>query len=175
MGQKATWQKRVDAALAESKLWRAKEILQGNLRTHGYDLELYERLGQVLLEMGDTLEAGKYLFLSGAREPRYAEAIELYLARYAHKALRNLTGTLPNAARQTALDSFPEAVQGELRERQVQSVGTLPGPCRVPPGGSLGGRVAKLACCAVAIALMIFVLVCAGAGLPTVLDWFLGH
>ena len=43
-----------DAALAEGKLWRAKEILQGNLGTRGYDLELYERLGQVLLEMGDT-------------------------------------------------------------------------------------------------------------------------
>ncbi|MBL7224225.1 MAG: hypothetical protein ISS72_10250, partial [Candidatus Brocadiae bacterium] len=136
MGQKATWQERVDAAIAEGKLWRAKEILQGNLRTRGYDLELYERFGQVLLEMGDTLEAGKYLFLSGVRCPEYDEAIELYLSRYARKAPRNLVGTFPRSARRANVADYPEAVRRVLRDLDTGAPGTAARPGGIPRRGS---------------------------------------
>ena len=39
------------------RLWRAREILEGSLPILGYDVELYERLGVVLLEMGDLPRA----------------------------------------------------------------------------------------------------------------------
>ncbi|GEM_PF-2206091 len=65
---------RADAAIAAGKLWRAREILQGNIALHGYDQHLFERYGQVLLQLGDAMEAGKYLFLSGDRKHSLASA-----------------------------------------------------------------------------------------------------
>lgn len=105
---------RVDDAVAEGRLWRAREILEGNLGQLGYDLDLYERLGQVLLQMGDTMAAGRFLFLSGRRCRRYEKAIDLYLDRYTTKAPGNLLGTFPQAARLARVDDYPEAVREEL-------------------------------------------------------------
>lgn len=67
--------------LAQGRLWRAKEVLQGAI-SNGYDRELFERLGLVLLRMGDLCEAGRYLFLSGRREAAYQESIGLFLSRH---------------------------------------------------------------------------------------------
>jgi Family of unknown function (DUF6584) len=105
---------RVDDAVAEGKLWRAREILEGNLGQLGYDIDLYERLGQVLLQMGEPMQAGRFLFLSGRRGRRYEEAINIYLDRYTRKAPGNLLGTFPNAARLAKVDDYPEAVREEL-------------------------------------------------------------
>ncbi len=65
---------RADQAVREGRLWRAKEILQGGMRSAGYDVVFFERLGVLLLRMGDLLEAGKFLFLSGRREPDCAQS-----------------------------------------------------------------------------------------------------
>jgi hypothetical protein len=40
---------KADRALAEGSLWRAREILEGSIPNLGYNLQLYERLGLVLL------------------------------------------------------------------------------------------------------------------------------
>ena len=53
---------RVDRAIAEGKLWRAKEILEGRLGTPNFDRELLLRYGKVLLAMGDLIVAGRVLF-----------------------------------------------------------------------------------------------------------------
>ena len=55
----------VKAALTNNQLWRAKEILQGTIASSGYDPFLFEQYGLILFQMGDLMEAGKYLFLSG--------------------------------------------------------------------------------------------------------------
>lgn len=118
MARKRPLYERVNAALDEGKLWRAKEMLQGNLGTRGYDVELYERYGQLLLQMGDDVEAGRFLFLSGAREPEYAAAIELYIERYKNAGPRALCMTFPYSARRptsgiTQRPSRPNCVRSE--------------------------------------------------------------
>jgi hypothetical protein len=35
--------------------------------------------------MGDLVEAGKYLFLSGERKPEYEEAINIFVKRFTKK------------------------------------------------------------------------------------------
>ncbi|MDQ3686198.1 MAG: hypothetical protein M3430_11450 [Acidobacteriota bacterium] len=56
---------KAERELAQGNLWRAKEILQGSVSDAGYNIELFEKYGIVLLKMGDLPEAGKFLFLSG--------------------------------------------------------------------------------------------------------------
>src|SRR5262245_8259364 len=73
---------RAQAEIERGRLWRAREILQGSIRTLGYNLELYEEYGRLSLRMGDAPEAGRFLFLSGARKPEYEEAIHLYLEKH---------------------------------------------------------------------------------------------
>ena len=62
--------------VAKGNLWRAREILQGSIPNAGYDCDLFESLGNVLLSMGDLPEAGRFLFLAGKRQPEYDEAID---------------------------------------------------------------------------------------------------
>ena len=106
---------RVEKALSEGKLWKAKEILQGNVAAKKFDPALYEKYGLVLLEMGDLVEAGKYLFLAGKSRPEYAKAIDLYLSRYAKNGWQNLYATFPSWAKLLDLSEYPESVRHELR------------------------------------------------------------
>ena len=81
---------RVDEAVRRGEIWRAKEILRGSIRSRGYDTELYERYGRLLLDLQETLEAGKYLLLSGMRRPEYEASIELCLSRIGAEAIASL-------------------------------------------------------------------------------------
>ena len=104
-----------DKELAQGRLWRAKEILQSTIPNAGYDPELFERLGLVLLKMGDLREAGRYLFLSGRRESEYEESIGLFLARYQTNP-RTLYATFPRVAKLAARTDYPEPLTGELKQ-----------------------------------------------------------
>ncbi len=107
---------RVDEAIANGSLWKAKEILHGNVDSaHGYRPLFYEKYGQVLLQMGDLIEAGKYLFLSGKRLPAYQEAIALYLKRHSKSNPFTIIRTFPKAARLQNLSDYPESVHQYLR------------------------------------------------------------
>jgi hypothetical protein len=106
---------RVRSELARGNLWRAREILQGSLENFGYNLELYEEYGKVLLRMGDLPAAGKFLFLSGARTPEYDNAIGLYLKRHKSSPAQ-LFKSFPRTARLIVLSTYPTAVEHDLRE-----------------------------------------------------------
>jgi hypothetical protein len=111
---------RANRAVEEGELWRAKEMLVGGIGTRGYDLKLFQQLGEVLLQMHDLVEAGKYLFLCGKRNSRYDQAIDLYLQKY-HKSL--LT-TFPRPARLEKLEKlagYPESVREELHRQGLNS------------------------------------------------------
>lgn len=112
---KTDYVERVEKALAEGKLWKAKEVLQGRIAASGFDPALYEKYGTVLLAMGDLVEAGKYLFLAGADGPEHLNAKELYLSRHAGNGWRNLYATFPSRAKLPDLSEYPEAVADELR------------------------------------------------------------
>lgn len=115
--------RRVEVALAEGQFWRAKEILQGLLANGGHDPALYERYGRVLLQMGDLREAGRYLFLSGRREPEYQQAIDLFLGRHARRGWRSLLSAFPKPARRIRPDAYPDSVRRELVKLGMPAAG----------------------------------------------------
>ncbi len=106
--------RRIDDAVERGEPWRAKEIVRGNLRLRGYDVDLYERYGRLLLDLGEAMEAGKYLFLSGKRAPEYESPISTYLSRHLAGRLDNMYFSFPAAARLDDIDQYPEAVRQTL-------------------------------------------------------------
>lgn len=112
---------KAERELANGNLWRAKEILQGALPSAGYNIELFEKLGVVLLRMGDLPEAGKLLFLSGVRKPEYQEAISIFLQKYGKSPL-NLFQTFPHPAKLSKISEYPVVVAKKLRELNLPEV-----------------------------------------------------
>lgn len=156
---------RADRAIAQGKLWRAKEILRGNISAQEFHAELYERYGRLLLDMRDSVDAGKYLFLSGARNPEYLESIDLFLTRHGRDAGR-VAGSFPGRAWSTPLEDFPPAAQEDMKELGI----TLPVPERVCEGGTtrkdyVGMTVCFLVGAVIAVCLLV------GAGVLIRLAW----
>ena len=108
---------RVDEAIERGETWRAKEILRGNVGSGSYDSQLYERYGKLLLDLGELVEAGKYLFLSGRRHPEYDEAIEVYLSCHPESRPELLFRSFPLRARFRELHRYPLEVRRALEER----------------------------------------------------------
>lgn len=105
----------VDEAIADRKLWRAKEILQGRLASPKFDPDLLRRYGEVLLAMDDKIEAGRHLFCSGFRAPEYSEAVELFLSRnHRDKPHRFLSAFPSMVRRQSHLAEFIASREFEL-------------------------------------------------------------
>ena len=104
---------RVDQAIQRGEVWRAKEILRGNIRVRGYDVDLYERYGRLLLDVGEMTEAGKYLFLSGRRATEYEDAISVYLTRHIPNP-EHMYFSFPRAARLNDIDEYPAEVRRTL-------------------------------------------------------------
>lgn len=127
----------VDRELAAGRIWRAKEILQGRLRSAGYDAALYERYGFVLFQLGYMVEAGKYLFLSGVRKPEYREPIGIYIERHG-KSLNSLRDTFPACVRRTGIPSYPENVLDDLQAAGFSLADFKRATRKESPSGSLG-------------------------------------
>ena len=108
---------RVNAAVQRGQVWRAKELLRGNIGSGSYDSPLYERYGRLLLNLGELVEAGKYLFLSGRRCPEFDEAIKVYLSRHPEDRPEVLYYSFPSAARFRQIARYPLAVRRVLEER----------------------------------------------------------
>ena len=108
---------RVDAAVQRGQVWRAKELLRGNIGSGSYDSPLYERYGRLLLDLGEAHEAGKHLFLSGRRCPEFDAAIKLYLSRHPEGRPEVLYYSFPAAARFRQISRYPLAVRRVLEER----------------------------------------------------------
>ncbi|RMD45779.1 MAG: hypothetical protein D6834_03315 [Aquificota bacterium] len=79
---KNTTKIKIEKAYKEGKLWKVKEILEGNIRSQPYDKEIYEEYGKLLYQLGDLKNAGKYLLLSGNTEDKYKDAINIFLNSY---------------------------------------------------------------------------------------------
>jgi tetratricopeptide (TPR) repeat protein len=110
--------KTAEKEIADGNLWRAKEILHRAVGHSGYKIEIYEKLGIVLLQMSDLAEAGKYLFLFGIRKPEYAKAIEIFLHKYKDKPY-NLFHPFPRSAKLSKISEYPQAVAEKLRELEL--------------------------------------------------------
>ena len=158
---------RAEQAFLHGELWRAKEILQGGIRAHGYDQVLYERYGLVLLKMGDLLEAGKYLFLSGRREPTYEKSISLFLGRFARANPLQLYSTFPRSARLQRRDDYPAPVNAELE--QLGFPEELPAPHKVIVQApvEIAAEVRTLSC----FAIIVVVLGLSVRGIIHIVQW----
>ncbi|MBM3967691.1 MAG: hypothetical protein FJ308_21940 [Planctomycetes bacterium] len=108
---------RAAAEIANGRLWRAKEILGSSISTYGYSREVFRAFANVLLQMGDDLEAGKFLLLA-VDKPSASEldAINLFLARYEDQSYSKLLATFPAAARLGNRDDYPEFLRTCLSE-----------------------------------------------------------
>ena len=136
--------------LEKGNLWRAKEILQGAIRSEGYNVQLFEMMGTVLLGMGDLPEAGRFLFLSGVRRPEYLEAIELFLSRHRRTKSHNFIYLLPRRARLRTVSDYPQEVAQVLREMGFPEV-LKDKDGRVREPGSDSGIVQSIACGTIAV------------------------
>ena len=105
------------AELAAGNNWRAKEIIRSSLGNYGYSSKLYRFYGEILLLMGDELQAGRYLFYS-VDEPNTKErdAIELFLERHGGKNFMALLAAGPtiHAKSLSDLPSFSRERLAEL-------------------------------------------------------------
>ena len=108
---------RVDQAVERGEMWRAKEMLRGNIGSASYDSKLYERYGKLLMDLGELVEAGKFFFLSGRRDPEYEKAIMVYLSRYPRGRPELLFRSFPSGARFRELHRYPLDVRRTLEER----------------------------------------------------------
>jgi len=79
--------------------------------------ELFRSIADLMLLMGDTLEAGKYYLLSVA-EPNKPEltAMECFLFRYRKSGHRNLIGLFPPQSQLVRLNRYPAFLQNHLRQ-----------------------------------------------------------
>ncbi len=66
---------RIDTEVAAGRLWRAKEIVRGHISNTWPSPVVLERYGQILLSLGDELDAGRYLWLSGVRTAQYETGV----------------------------------------------------------------------------------------------------
>jgi hypothetical protein len=105
---------RVEGEVEAGRLWRAREILQGAIRQNATDPVVLERYGRLLDRLGDRVEAGKYLFLSGVRGPEVDPAISLFLTRHGRGHLNDLVAQFPSGVIQAGFDALPPVVMSDL-------------------------------------------------------------
>jgi len=123
---------------ALGNLWRAREILQGSIPNAGYDCELFETLGTILLEMGDLPEAGRFLFLSGRRKASHHDAIRIFLSKH-RKNPRGLYAAFPRTAKLARRSDYPESLREDLKHLGFPDVlkGESGQTLMQPDGGSI--------------------------------------
>ena len=107
----------VESEIAAGRLWRAKEILQGRLGGQKFEVARYEQYGWVLLQMGDLLEAGKFLLIGGGVDAAYEPALELFRRRNGSRHWRSIVGQFPAAVQAVPPSALPEATRSFLIER----------------------------------------------------------
>jgi hypothetical protein len=110
---------KVEAHIQTRHIWRAKELLRGAIGSGQIDPRILERYGQVLESVGDRIEAGKYLFLSGVRRPDYQPSIQLFLTRHSRSGPRSLVAQFPTRIKCRPLSELPPQVIGELADLGV--------------------------------------------------------
>ena len=160
---------RAEREVRSGRIWRAKEILRSASARVPADAALLERYGQLLDEVGDRFEAGRCLYASGAREPAYAAAIEVFLSRLSRATPQQFLSELPSAVRAMPFTALPPTLQEDLRRRGVPD--RFPQPVRSHPPVVANWRDKATAAAGCAIALLFIAALI--VGVVTILDWVL--
>lgn len=157
---------RVDAELAAGRAWRAREILGGAVSSVGGSPEVLERYGLLLLQLGDLLEAGRFLFLSGRRRPEFEPAIALFLHRHGRTGVTQLVARFPAAVRRLGFDALPDAVRSELVARGAKPWPPRQARPKAQQTSPTWQRVVGFGCLITVIAMLI----CAIVGAVTIIN-----
>ena len=112
---------RIENEIAAGRLWRAKEIIRGTIGHTWPDSDVIEQYGQILLRMGDDVEAGKYLWLSGVRRAEYERAVALFLRRHARHGRQMLVAQIPKSFRRVPFSQLPAELRDQLTDYGVRS------------------------------------------------------
>ena len=161
--------------LERGRLWRAKEILRGRVGEKAFDPALYEQYGAVLLAMQDELQAGRYLFLSGARRPEYEVAIATYLERHDTGHWRRLVGSFTNRVKARTPNQLPPAVREHLLAKgyPVSRLDDTPlSEAEIGPAYKARFTVQSLGC-ALAVLFVLWVLIAGFLSVTRTLDGWL--
>jgi hypothetical protein len=158
---------RIDAEIADGRPWRAKEILRGRLAGVWPGPVVSERYGQLLASMGDHLEAGKFLFLSGVREPQYEGHIALFLRRYTRSGPDNLVAQFPKSFRRERFITLPPQLQNDLKALGVREDAFGERVQVSHPSSRWGNFVAT----AGGLLILVFLIVGIGVGFRQVVLW----
>ena len=165
----------INRAISADEHWKAKELLQGRLRSSSrFDCDLYESYGYLLLNMHDTLEAGKYLFLSGARESNYQPAIDMYLSKYSKKDIQHLFHTFPKSAQSASFSDYPPVVAKELESRGFSSKATKRTLNKLGPEESSSAKFGALLFGIILFSLVIGFLISSVRGITWLVRWLIG-
>ena len=171
MKDKISIYEKAEIEINKGNLWRAKEIFQGNLGTLGYDHKLYEQYGNLLAKMGDNIEAGRFLFLSGKVPVDSNESIKLFLFRYTRKEPKNILGTFPKAARLNSIDEYPKVVAEKLKDLGIKSE-DITWSSNYSPKYKKTFSDTLIPICIVGV--LLFILLCGVVGIFTIGKWLLG-
>ncbi len=110
-------EKRISRLRDSGIQWKAKEILSGKIGQQEYQPDLYRLYGEVLFELGDMHEAGKYLFLGGAKDdPKYRKAVSIFLQRHNKKDAYGFFALMPKRFVAAAPDLYPKSVRDYITE-----------------------------------------------------------
>jgi hypothetical protein len=161
---------RVEHEVEAGRLWRAREILQGAIRQNATNADVLARYGRLLDRLGDRVEAGKYLFLSGVRGPDVDPAISLFLTRHGRGHLNDLVAQFPSGVIQAGLDALPVVVQSDLTALDLPTSKPRKGLAEPETRAQrVADRVALTGCWAAGLALAAAIPV----GLFTIVRWLI--
>jgi hypothetical protein len=146
-------------------------LLRGAIGSGRIDAPVLERYGQVLDSVGDRIEAGKYLFLSGARRPEYEASIRLFLSRHSRGGPKSLVAQFPTRVRRRPMNELPAGVTAELADLGVTAALFAAHRTRVV---SKPGRWERAAIGTAVLAILIAFIVGALVGIGAIVDWLRG-
>lgn len=159
---------KVNHEITAGRLWRAKEILQSSARQYGHCTQLMRKLAEVLSEMGDDLEAGKFFLLSVDNPTdRETEAIQTFLARYDSLSYKELLAKFPAYARLCRRSQYPAYLQTYLEKIGAPAeLRTIVQPVKFQPTFSIAHEIGCLF-------LVGTTIMCTIIGAYTILRWIM--
>ena len=120
--------------------------------------------------MGDDVEAGKYLWLSGARRADYEQPITLFLHRHARAGREILLAQIPRSFRRIPFNELPPEIRNELTGYGVGS-GDFGRKRRSPSQPPAPSRWRDAVIAAIGVGFLFCLMVGALVGLQTIIRW----
>jgi tetratricopeptide (TPR) repeat protein len=106
--------KRIENEINNNRIWKAKEILQGMIKSQPYDEELYYQYAKILYNLGDFVESGKYFLLSDTSSKEYKQAIDEFLKRY---DAQNYFSHFPRMFKKVPINNYPKNLKNLMIEK----------------------------------------------------------